>query len=172
MKQELELKLQALLDGELSPGEAAEVSALLEGDAQARALHAELQQTCLAMKGNEPEHRLPESREFFWSKIEREIERLESAPAPSATPWWLAFVRRNLAAVSGVGVAAALVVLAAFQFNYLSPDRLLEEIDNPLDDTSSFSFRSESQKMTVVWITDGSAATADDEGEPAEEMAQ
>jgi hypothetical protein len=27
-----------------------------------------------------------------------------------------------------------------------------EEIDNPLDDSDSFSFRSESQQMTLVWI--------------------
>ena len=47
-------------------------------------------------------------------------------------------------------MAAALVMFAAVQMN-LTGD-LFEEIDNPLDDTSSFSFRSESQQMTLVWI--------------------
>src|SRR5690349_21859011 len=99
MNQEMELKLQAWLDGELSPAEAGKMAALVETDGDARALYTELQQTSLALKGNEPEMRLPETREFYWSKIEREIARLETAPASSTLPWWLAFVRRHLAAV-------------------------------------------------------------------------
>jgi anti-sigma factor RsiW len=153
---EIELKLQALLDGELPESEARQVTALMECDANARAVFTELQQTSLALKGNEPERRLPESHEFFWSKIEREITQLEKAPV-SETPWWIAFVRRYMPAISGVGVATALVLIGAFQLNWVSPD-LLEEIDNPLEDTSSFSFRSESQKMTVVWISDTTSA--------------
>jgi len=158
MKQELVLKLQALLDGELPEAEARQVTALMDGDANARALFTELQQTSTALKGNEAERRLPESREFFWSKIEREITQLEASPA-SQTPWWIAFARRYMSAISGVGVATALVLIGAFQLNWVSPD-MLEEIDNPLDDTASFSFRSESQKMTVVWISDSEAADA------------
>jgi anti-sigma factor RsiW len=171
MKQEIGIKLQAYLDGELSPRDAREVTVLIEKDAEARALYAELQQTSLALKANELERRLPESREFFWSKIEREIERLDAQPASPATPWWLAFLRRNLAAVSGVGVATALLVLGAFQMNWVSPDQL-EVIDNPLDDSSSLSFRSESQKMTVVWISDSSATATDEESDSADETVQ
>ena len=151
MKMELGIKLQSHLDGELTGREAQEVAALLEQDAEARGLFAELQQTKSLLAANEPEFRLPESREFFWSKIEREINRLESAPAPTATPGWILFLRRNLAAVTGTVSAAALVLFVAFQMNIVSPG-LFEEIDNPLDDTSSFSFRSDSQKMTLVWI--------------------
>ncbi len=150
MKVEDGIKLQAQLDGELTGREAQEIAALIESDAEARALFAELQQTRSMLTANEPEFRLPESREFYWSKIEREIERLEVAPARTATPAWLLFLRRNLRAVSGTAVAAALVMFAAVQMN-LTGD-LFEEIDNPLDDTSSFSFRSESQQMTLVWI--------------------
>ena len=150
MKVEDGIKLQAQLDGELTGREAQEIAALIENDAEARALFAELQQTRSMLNGNEPEFRLPESREFYWSKIEREIEHLEVAPAQATTPSWLLFLRRNLRAVSGTAVAAALVMFAAVQMN-LTGD-LFEEIDNPLDDTSSFSFRSESQQMTLVWI--------------------
>jgi anti-sigma factor RsiW len=145
------IKLQAQLDGELTGREAQEVAALIENDAEARALFAELQQTRSMLTANEPEFRLPESREFYWSKIEREIARLETAPEAAGTPAWVLFFRRHLAAIGGTAVAAALVMFVAVQMN-LTGD-LFEEIDNPLDDTSSFSFRSESQQMTLVWIS-------------------
>jgi anti-sigma factor RsiW len=151
MKVEDGIKLQAHLDGELTGREAQEVSALIENDAEARALFAELQQTRSLLSANEPEFRLPESREFFWSKIEREISREEMAPAAPSTPAWLLFFRRHLTAIGGTAVAAALVMFLAVQTNLTG--ELFEEIDNPLDDTSSFSFRSESQQMTLVWIS-------------------
>ena len=145
-------KLQAYLDGELTGREAQQIAALIENDAEARALVGELQQTNALLKGNEPEFRLPESREFYWSKIEREIERLEAAPAASSTPAWVLFFKRHLGALSGVAVATALVLFIAAQMNIVPPS-LLEEIDNPLDDVGTFSFRSESQQMTLVWIS-------------------
>ena len=146
------IKLQAHLDGELTGREAQQVTVLIENDAEARALFGELQQTKVWLKANEPEMRLPESREFFWSKIERDIQRLESAPAETHSPAWVLFFRRHLSAIAGTSVAAALVLFVAFQMNVLSPS-MFEEIDNPLDDdTGSVSFRSESQKNTLVWI--------------------
>lgn len=146
------IKLQAHLDGELTDREAQHVASLIESDVEARALFAELQQTKTLLKANEPELRLPESREFFWSKIERDIQRLEAAPAEKRRPAFLLFFRRHLTAMAGASTAAALVMFIAFQMNLLSPS-MFEEIDNPRDDdTGSFSFRSESQKMTLVWI--------------------
>jgi hypothetical protein len=146
------IKLQAYLDGELTDREAQQVAASLESDGEARALFGELQQTRSLLTANEPELRLPESREFYWSRIEREIERLETAVTERRPPAWVLFFRRHLAAVGGFTVAAALIVFAGFQMNIISPN-LLEEIDNPLDDVGTFSFRSESQKMTLVWIS-------------------
>jgi len=151
MNVEVGIQLQAYLDGELTGREAQQVTALIESDADARALFNELQQTHSLLKANEPEFRLPESREFFWSKIEREIDRAEAVPAET-TPGWVLFLRRHLAAVGGATVVAALVLFAGLQMNVISPS-LLEEIDNPLDDVGTFSFRSESQKMTLVWIS-------------------
>ncbi|HMJ88161.1 MAG TPA: hypothetical protein VK530_00010 [Candidatus Acidoferrum sp.] len=171
MNQELDFKLQAYLDGELSPSESTEVATLIEKDSAARALYTELQQTALLLKGNEIEWRLPESREFFWSKIERDIQRCESAPAVSSTPWWIAFARRHLAAVSGFGVATALLLVAAFQMNIVPSNDLFEEIENPLGESSAFSFRSESQGMTMVWISNPSSS-ADEEIETADDLLQ
>jgi anti-sigma factor RsiW len=152
MNVEVGVQLQAHLDGELTGREMQQVAALLESDADARALFSELQQTRTLLKGNEPEFRLSESREFFWSKIEREIEKLDAEPASSPATPWVSFVRRHLAAIGGLTVATALVMFAVFQMNIVSPS-MLEEIDNPLDDVGTFSFRSESQKMTLVWIS-------------------
>jgi anti-sigma factor RsiW len=166
MNVDVGIKLQAYLDGELSGREAQAMASLIENDAEARALFAELQQTRSLLHANEPEFRLPESREFFWSKIEREIQHLETAPAGARTPAWLLFLRRHLAAVSGTAVAAALMLFMAFQMNWVSPD-LFEEIENPLDDTGSFSFRSESQKLTLVWISN---PAADEAPEAADEI--
>jgi hypothetical protein len=163
------IKLQAHLDGELTGREAQHVAALIENDAEARALFSELQQTKVWLKANEPEMRLPESREFFWSKIERDIQRLESSPADKHSPGWVLFFRRHLSAIAGTSVAAALVLFVAFQMNVLSPS-MFEEIDNPLDDdTGSFSFRSESQKMTLVWIANPFADAEEEAADAAPE---
>src|SRR5436190_16225279 len=147
MNVDLGMKLQAYLDGELAGSEAQQVAALVENDAEARSLFGELQQTRTMLRGNEPEMLLPESREFFWSKIEREISPAET-PAAEAVPAWLLFLRRHLRAITGISVAAALAMFVAFQMNVF-PRELFEEIDNPLDDTGAFSFRSESQRMTL-----------------------
>ena len=80
-----QLKLQAFLDGELPEAEASEVANWLARDREAAALLEELRNTRSALAGFEAEVRLPESREFFWSKIEREIQRLET-PAPKPAP--------------------------------------------------------------------------------------
>ena len=75
MNQELQLKLQAYLDGELAPAELREITELLAQDTESKALYAELQATKALVRGNELEHKLGESREFYWSKIAREIDR-------------------------------------------------------------------------------------------------
>ena len=78
-----QLKVQAWLDGELPEAEASEVTKWLARDREAAALQEELRNTRQALAGFEAGINLPESREFFWSKIEREIQRLET-PAPAA----------------------------------------------------------------------------------------
>jgi anti-sigma factor RsiW len=163
------IRLQAYLDGELAGREAREVAAWIETDSEARAMLAELQETKELLHANEPELRLPESREFYWSKIERDITRLESTPSASRSPGWFQFARRHISALTGTSVAAALVLFVAFQMNWVSRD-LFEEIENPLEDSGSFSFRSESQKMTLVWVSDASATPASSElSDPAED---
>src|SRR5476649_2494344 len=84
MNQEQQLKLQALLDGELPENEAREILAWTQRDSAAAGLLTELRNTRAAMAKSEPQLSVPETREFFWSKIEREIQRQE--PKTMSTP--------------------------------------------------------------------------------------
>ena len=110
MNDEQQLQLQAFLDGELPEKEARDVAALIARDAEAAALIAELRHTRQALGGFESGIKLPESREFFWSKVEREILRLEPArPADetvAAVAWW----RRVVVPVASVASLAAVLV--------------------------------------------------------------
>src|SRR6266702_2258506 len=87
MDYDAQLKLQAYLDGELPEAEARAVATWLARDREAVALLAELRATRKALAGFEAGIRLPESGEFFWSKIQRAISALELAePARELFP--------------------------------------------------------------------------------------
>lgn len=153
---ETQLKLQAYLDGELSAGEAKAVADLLNSDAGAQALYQELRIARSLLSGNELERKLPESREFYWSKIQRQIVHVESTladgvAAPETPRWWTRFL-----APAGVLAALAIFVVVALRSpeggrSFLALDDS-HEIETPLEETSSFSFRSEAAAMTVVWV--------------------
>src|SRR5262245_34104853 len=112
MNMEQQLKVQAWLDGELPEAEARQIEGLVNGDQQAQALVTELRTTKSTLAGNEPQLTLPESREFFWGKIQREIERLDKAAVKSRpTPWVLDW-RRWMAPLSGVALIAFFSLLS------------------------------------------------------------
>jgi anti-sigma factor RsiW len=157
MNRELELKLQAWVDGELSERETRKIATRLESDPEARALVAELRTTKRFLAGNEPEVSLAESRDFYWSRIRGEIERSDREDGISArVPWTLAW-RRLLAPVSGV---ALVVLAAAISLNFFRPrpanDALanLVEVENPSEHIGSISYRSQAENMFVVWLYD------------------
>jgi len=149
-----QLRLQAYLDGELPPGEARAIGELLAREVETRPLLEELKATRALLVGNELEMKLPETREFYWSKIQRQVEREErrasavDAPAPA---WWIRF----LAPAGALAALAVLVLIALTSSERSQPLLALEdshEIETPLEETSSFSFRSEAAAMTVVWV--------------------
>jgi len=153
---EIELKLQACLDGELSSDETRAIEELLARDAGARSLFEELRATRTLLAGGELEVKLPETGEFYWSKIRRQIE-LEDRRSPSinapepVSAWWVRFVTP-----AGALAALALFVVVALKHSE-PPEPILalddsHEIETPLEETSSFSFRSEAAAMTVVWV--------------------
>jgi len=153
MNQDQELKIQALLDGELADREARQLQQWLDSDKEAQALFTELKTTRSYLAANEPEKVLPESREFFWSKIQREIDRPVSAQA-ARPPFWLLW-RRYFAPLSGVAAVAMLVVFS-MKFYDVSlmegPSGHLAEIENLSEHASSLSFRSQKENMFVVWV--------------------
>ena len=151
-----ELKLQALLDGELSAGDATRIGDLVARDPEARSLIEELKATRTLLHGNEPDLQVPEGREYYWSKIRRQIEleeqRAAMADGGEGVPaWWLRFL-----APAGVLLALAVFIAVSLRSPEGGPPVLAmddgHEIETPLEETSSFSFRSEAAAMTVVWV--------------------
>jgi len=149
MKEELQLKVQAYLDGELPTGEAREVADLIAHDADARSLRAELGNTRAALKVFETELKLPESREFYWSKIQREISRLEK-PQPIEEPaWFTAWLRRFLAPA---GAVAALVIAATLAWHQINRGFALET-EMAFADSDAFTYRDYPKGVTLVWLS-------------------
>ena len=151
MKAELELKLQAYLDGELSAGDVREVEASLAGDPEAQRLLAELRTTVGVLRDNEPQMPLLESRDFYWSKIERAIESAQPERVQPLLAFWYS-LRRILVPVAGVALVLFLGI-ASLKVNTVSdPLAHLAEVESLSEHVSSFSFRSQSQNMFVVWL--------------------
>ncbi|HEX3798534.1 MAG TPA: hypothetical protein VH413_07525 [Verrucomicrobiae bacterium] len=162
INQELQLKLQAYLDGELMPSEEAQVKDLIESDAEASALCIELQSVKAALTGADLEIKLPETREFFWSKIQREIERQSAAQAaPAHKPSWVEWVRGHLMPVSGV--ALVLGVMGIMALHSSSSAAQFGEMELASDNMGAYTFRDQQEGMTMVWFynRDDSQFTAD-----------
>jgi anti-sigma factor RsiW len=152
MDYDAQLKLQALLDGELPEAEASEVTHWLARDTEAAALRDELRNTGEALAGFEAGIQLPESREFFWSKVQREIERLKT-PAVKAAPAPLsALLRRFLIPASAI---AALLVAGVVLTRPIGPSGLTPaaEIETALADSGAFTYRDYSAGTTLVWLS-------------------
>lgn len=149
MKEELQLKVQAYLDGELPAGEACEVADLIAHDADARSLHAELGNTRAALKVFESELKLSESREFYWSKIQREISGLEKPQTVEEPAWFAAWFRRFLAPA---GALAALVIAATLAWHQINPGFALET-ETAFAHSDAFTYRDYPKGVTLVWLS-------------------
>ncbi len=149
----IELKLQALVDGELDACGLREVEALLARDEFASSLVQELKWTKSAIRHSEAGASLPESREFFWSKIERGIAaeaRNQASPAaPIAPAWWAKLL------FPASGLAAMVAVMFVLSGTRPSADDALNE--NVSEDINAYSFHSEAEKMSVVYVSDENA---------------
>ena len=153
MKTENLLKLQAYLDDELTAQESRQVSKWLASDPDAQAVCRQLREAKTLLAGNEWPVRVPETREFYWSKIERRIVRLEAAAdsesAPAAAPWWV----RLAAPLAGVAVLIILVLALVKPFSGAGAlAGYFHEIETPLEESNAISFHSQAAGMTVVWI--------------------
>ena len=155
MRLDDQLKLQAYLDGELSHGERRTVESWLAADQEAQALLAELRATKTALIGNEPDVHAPESREFYWSKIERGILRLEAAPAAGALPWLAWLKRKYWVPIGALGILILLTLTAA-QFmdwsDLKASTRVAREGESPAEEMGAMTFRSEADRVTIIWL--------------------
>ncbi len=145
MKHDEQLELQAYLDGELDSATAARVEARLAADAGGKALLAELRMVKEAVAQGEPEVKVPETRDFYWSKIARAIEAEEKATAkaaPQAAPAW-AWVRRLIPAMG----IAAVVLLVFMSQSPVTKGPGLASAGDPGE-----TFHIEADGMTVVWV--------------------
>ena len=154
MNLEVQLKLQAFMDGELSSREGGEVAEWLAQTPEAQALAAELRLTRDFLAGQELERSVPETREFYWSQIERRLPAAdappEEAPPLVSLTWWLRWL-------IPVGAAALLTFWLVSPPGMDRPSNMAflegpEEIDTSVPDTSTVSFHAASEGVTVVWI--------------------
>jgi anti-sigma factor RsiW len=173
MNLEQQLKLQAWVDGELSESEARQVAALVHEHPEARDLVGELRVTKSFLVGNEPEAKLPESGDFYWSKIHRAIEREEQAAARLPDASWTLAWRRLMAPLSGVALIVFLSILSLNIFQQQSANdnaSYLVEVENLSDDIGSISYRSQSENMFVVYLyKKDQEAEIDPEAEPMDD---
>jgi anti-sigma factor RsiW len=150
MTEEQQLKLQAFLDGELPEKDTHQVAAWLARDAEATALLGELRNTRHALADFEPALKVPESREFYWSKIQREIERSTPAAAPVKSASLFTLFRRIVVPLAGVAV---LVLGGIFAFHEFTGGQRSVQVNALLGDAGAFTYRDEAQSMTVVWLS-------------------
>jgi anti-sigma factor RsiW len=156
MKQDVQLKVQAWLDGELPDREARRTGEWIARDAEASALAAELGCIKQAMFRNEAAATPGESREFYWSKIERQIQRKAGLRRTGGTPWYARW-RRYLAPAAGVAALASVLVIAVRQ----GRPPTFDEISSTIDGMEAVTFHDQSSQTTIVWLEDNTPAAAE-----------
>jgi anti-sigma factor RsiW len=146
MDSDSQLKLQACLDGELAAQEVPHCEARLAKDPEAQALLAELKMTREVLAGFEAGVKLPEPPEFFWSKIQREIQREPKPVAASRRASLFAGWRHWLAPAGAMAAATAALLLIA------RPDPGLK-IETSLADSGAFTYYDFAARTTLVWLS-------------------
>jgi len=145
---EFTLDLQAYVDGELDSSRRAEVERALAGDADARRLVDGLRQLSELVRTHEPVAKVPESREFYWSQIQKRIAATElegnrdRTPASRALQWL-----RWLAPAFGVAAVAVMIFLPRRDG---SVGTLAS--GSTREDAVSMTFRSDADGVTIHWI--------------------
>jgi anti-sigma factor RsiW len=150
MKEDLQLKLQAFLDGELSSSDAQTIQALLARDPAARELLAEFTNTRDVIMAHEATIKVPESREFYWSKIKREISR-EPISAPVRRVSFTTWLHRALVPAGAAAAVVIAILLSLPQANGVGDGT------NTSSDTATFTYHNYATGTTLVWLDYGAA---------------
>ena len=152
-----ELKVQSWLDGELPEAEAASVRSLVSQGGEAGRIESEWRRTRSLLEAGELLRPVPESRAFYWSGVARGLEsweRRRESEESTEDSWW-----RRLLIPAGVLAAFALLLEFVVTRETTSPPAGVvlavgHDIETPVEAVASFTFRSESRGMTVVWVAD------------------
>lgn len=155
MNEEQQLKLQTFLDGELAEAEAREISAWLAQDEEANGLVKELRNTRQALKNSQFPVRVPESREFYWSKIQREIQRLE--PRETSAPPVSIFAKLNrwLLPVAAAATLAIVTLIGYQHFGTNGKSVVAEapQVEMTLADADAVTYQDQEESTTLVWFS-------------------
>ena len=130
MNQEIELKIQSWIDGELSASEAKQVVAMVAADTGLSGLATELRLMKTVLSGNEPELKVPDTREFYWSQIARGIEREERLgvkPVSVSTPF-IVQLRKFFMPLAGMTAVANLVAPGRLMITVFGTSKLSGKI--------------------------------------------
>jgi anti-sigma factor RsiW len=150
MNQDLQLKLQAYLDGELPERETQVITDLLTRDSAARDLFAELTNTRSALQASEPDIKLPESGDFYWSKIRRQITNEERSTPVEKSISFAERLRRLLAPAATVAAVLLGVMIVQQQFTG-GAYGAMEDGDH--EDAEAFTYRDYESGTTLVWLS-------------------
>lgn len=168
MNEELAIQIQAYLDEELSSEAKLHLLARLEKDPEARQLCDALkaEQAMLKQVG-EKEYELPVAHSYFWKGISEEIEPRKPQVDSQTERQPSGGIQRLFSWLIPVG-ATACIALVMFQKGYLNDviDGIkssgikaarrapsFHEIDSQQQNAGFISFRSESEGVSVVWIS-------------------
>jgi anti-sigma factor RsiW len=156
MKHETELRIQAWIDGQLEPVEAGVVAELVASDPAARALADELRMIHGAFAGNETPRPVPDIRAYYWAQIAEKIKAEEPQVVRQARPVRLGdLVSRWLGSWAPLAAAAGVVAMTAILLQMPDGRRSfggVAYVESPQEEVSTFTFRSETEGMTVVWL--------------------
>jgi anti-sigma factor RsiW len=144
------LDIQAYVDGELEPRRRAEVEQWLARDDEARELQRELAGTRALLRSAEPVASVPETREFYWSGISRRIAAADKADERAEATAHASPLRLLRWLVPALGLGAVALVLT-FQ-HPVETASLTPNFETSHSDTTTITFRSESDGMTIHWV--------------------
>ena len=126
MNQENRLEIQAWLDSELPPQRAAQISNLVQSNDQAKTLADELRMVQSTLRNGETQTQVADTRDFYWSQIELQIEAEEPIPTveePKLTPSPVASLMRWVVPAGSLAAIFALIITFGSLNNFNKPDQ-------------------------------------------------
>ena len=159
MNEQLQHRVQAWVDGELTEAEAGKVAEQVRLDPAVRALAENLRSFATVLREGEPVRPVPESRDFYWSRIregiqraERAADRPEARSAPSPVRWLAWLLPLGAAALAMIFFVRSPEAYGPGGTIGSEPSLVGHVVETPSDEVTSLTFYSAQDSMTVVWL--------------------